>query len=121
MGYEAITAESTLVLAISTILLVVFTLCIGWAQIKANKNVAGLQILLRLVERYESKELRETRNNLGMQLHSIGAPVPQNAEEIFDFFGTIRYMAKQKLNDRKLRWNVQTIPVLCYWSALEPD
>ena len=65
---SAIEAYSTLGLAISTVILVVITFFVGWAQIKANRNVSGLQILLRLKDKYEGRDFLEVRSRLSMQL-----------------------------------------------------
>ena len=116
---SSIEAYSTLVLAISTVILVVITLSVGWAQIKANRNVSGLQILLRLEDKYEGREFLEVRSRLSMQLHSLGVPVPQDAETILDFFETLGHLSRRKLVDQELVQNNFSIPILCYWSALE--
>lgn len=118
MTENAIEAYSTFVLAISTVVLVIITFFVGWAQIKANRNVSGLQILLRLEDKYD-KDLLEVRSRLSMQLHSLGVPVPQDAEEVLDFFETLGHLSKRKLIDQKLVQNTFSIPIRCYLIALE--
>ncbi|MHB1832380.1 MAG: DUF4760 domain-containing protein [Acidiferrobacteraceae bacterium] len=90
------------------------------AQIKASRDVAGLQLFLQLVQKYDG-ELHDTRERLGMLLCGGGSNAPvQDQETVLDFFETIGYLMRRKLIDRHLVLSEFSIPVQCYWNALAP-
>ncbi|MHB1950367.1 MAG: DUF4760 domain-containing protein [Acidiferrobacteraceae bacterium] len=107
-------------MACATVALVCTTARAARAQVKASKDVAGLQTFLHLVQKYEG-DLSSTRERLGMLLYTGETKaLNRDMDEVLDFFETVGYLTRCEMLDQRLILNEFSIPVLCYWSALEP-
>ena len=123
---EAIMAFSTLGLALLTLFLVGITFWVGSRQTKATRDVAALQMLMLVDERYE--KLLDTRKFLSASIidenrdpySPLRFAEENEAEKLLDFFEMLGHLVRRDLVDRKLAQNNFSIAVLCYWTGLEP-
>ena len=122
---ETIMAYSTLGLAVLTLVLVGITFWVGSNQTRVTRNVAALQMLMLLNEKYE--KLQETRRGISLSIlnenKDPSSPLrfaeENYAETLLDFFEMLGHLVRRGLVDRKLTQNNFSIAVLCYWTGLE--
>jgi len=99
--------------AIATVLTLVYLR----SQIKGAREVSGAEFLLRLNDRYNSKEMVKNRRDLAKVLAEGMRKEPPSA--VLDFFETVGLLMREELLKVELVWQYFGWPTLHYWQAVK--
>ena len=111
--YVAITAWATVALVIATIFMI-------WWQITESKKVARLQLAVQLSDRFESPQMRATREALAQLLLSKSAISSRDFEPLIDLFESVADLDSRRWLDRPTIESAFSLPVQYWWEALSP-
>lgn len=92
-----------------------------YKQLAYAKNIAALEFLLKLWERFSSLEMRKSRRKLAEVL--INNPndyvkIDELADDILRFFECLGLMVRKKTIPEDLAWQMNCYYVLRYWDVL---
>lgn len=108
--YVALTGVATLVLAVGTLMFM-------WKQTEATKRVAGFQMFSQVDAQYYAEHLRVVRSELSAHL-IYDQVLPQQAEEVLDFFEIVACYMRKGFLDADLVSNGFSLSIRCYWYGL---
>jgi hypothetical protein len=112
--YIEITAWATVAMVIATIGMIVW-------QIKAAKAMAKVELSMRLMEQYDSTQMRENRRILARHLLQGMGGAATSMEPVLDALETIAVLHRREWLDVDITENAFSIPVRYWWCALEGD
>ncbi len=103
----ALTAWATFALAVFTAVLAIATAVLAkvsyWttkAQLQASSRALGVDIVLRLDDRFQSSEMKQVRQRVMDNLTR-----EPNLDPVLDFFETVGYLTREQVLDEKLVYN----------------
>jgi len=111
--YVAVTAMATVAIAVATI----------WAisaQVATARSVAGVQILLQIMDKFDSDDMVAKRDRLAMLLVGNSAVLTADGEAVLDFFETVGHLTKKNSLDLDMVDNGFSLYLRYYWTALAP-
>jgi hypothetical protein len=112
--YIQITAWATVCMVIATIGMIVW-------QIKSQKNANKIELSMRLMDQYDSMQMRENRKSLALILQQGEAPGAIVMETVVDVLETLAVLHRRKLVDDDLIENGFSVPIRYWWCALKDD
>src|ERR1035437_1356587 len=110
--YIQITAWATVCLVIATIGMIVW-------QIVSTKRATKVHLTMKLMDRYDSVEMRAIRQSLASLLLQDKVPSASAMEPIIDVLETIAELHHRKWLDAGLIQNAFSVPLQYWWCALK--
>jgi hypothetical protein len=98
----------------------VITLFLTYQQIKRTEIASGAEHLWRLIDKFESDEMKKSRSEIAKIW--VSNPTDEKIEEcrdVFDFFEDLGILVRLKVIPLRLAWSDFCYWVLPYWIAFE--
>lgn len=92
-----------------------------YRQLTHAKNIAALEFLLKLDERFSSSEMRKSRRKLAEVLTDNPddyIKIDEIADDVLGFFEDLGIMVRKKTIPEDLAWQMNCYYVLRYWDLL---
>ena len=112
--YIAITAWATIALVVATIFMI-------WWQIKETRRVASVQLAVQLADRFESPQMRSTRESLAKLLIAGNRPSPRDIEPLIDLFESVADLYARGWLDKAMVDRAFAVHIQYWWAALGGD
>ena len=112
--YIAITAWATVALVVATIFMI-------WWQIKETRRVASVQLAVQLADRFESPQMRSTRESLAKLLIAGNRPSPRDIEPLIDLFESVADLSARGWLDKPMVDRAFSLHIQYWWVALGGD
>jgi len=90
-------------------------------QIGATKSANKIDLTMRLMEQYDSMQMRENRKALALILEGGDTLGARAIETVLDILESISLLHRRKLVDTNLIENAFSVPIRYWWCALESD
>jgi len=109
-------------LVFATFLLVIATGFFVWRQILEAKQSSGLQLFVRLANRYEDPNMRDLRRKFSTTLLNNSQEPNLNSgliadETVLSFFENLAYLTHIEVLNIKIVWNYFSTDISGYWAA----
>lgn len=112
--YIEITAWATVALVIATIVMIV-------SQINAAKRENKIGLTMRLMDQYDSIQIRQNRKALATNYLRNDIKGFTAIETLLDVLETVAMLQRRKLVDDDLIENAFSVPIRYWWFVLEKD
>lgn len=110
---------AAIVTAIGTWALVIGTIIAIRMQIRDNRIVSGVSLIMQMAREYAT-DYRDTRRRVSRSIQRKKKKI-LNQDDYFllSFFETLGYLARRGMVDKEMIWNEFSIKILGWWPAYE--
>ena len=108
---------SYIMTALAACALVVVTIIMIWKQIRNNRMVSGVSLIMQMARRYAT-EYRDVRSRVAKNFRRKRKRV-LNQEDYFllNFFETLGYLVRRGMVDKEMIWIEFSIKIQGWWSV----
>jgi hypothetical protein len=122
-GWTALMSAGTAAMALGTWVLVLVTLLTVHWQIRRQREINAVTLLVRLTETWDSDQMRQHRERLKSHLlmKSLVAPIKvgQTMGPVANFFEQVGFFTRRRMLDEEMVWSTFSYYVVPYFAAVK--